>query len=69
VTLTHLVLLSLLFSFLLFLLFCSCVCVCGYLRMYVRAYLAISCVSANDKVKHIKSKIRYVFYKKINKIK
>jgi len=39
--------------------FCVCVCVCVYLRMYVRAYLAILCVSANDNVKHIKSNIRY----------
>ena len=28
--------------------------VCVYLCMYVRAYLAIPCVSANDNVKHIK---------------
>jgi len=35
----------------------------------VRAYLAISCVSANDDVKHIKSNIRYVLYKKIDKMK
>jgi len=34
--------------------------------MYVRAYLAIPCVSANDNVKHIKSNIGYVFDKKIN---
>ena len=27
--------------------------------MYVRAYLAIPCVSANDNVKHTKSNIRY----------
>jgi len=33
-----------------------------HLRIYVRVYLAISCVSANDNVKHIKSNIRYVFY-------
>jgi len=32
-----------------------CVCVCLYLSMYVRAYLAIPCVSANDNVKHMKS--------------
>jgi len=32
-----------------------------YLRMYVRAYLAIPCVSANDNVKHIKSNIRNMF--------
>jgi len=50
---------------------CVCVCVCVYLRMYVRAYLAISCVLANDNVKHIKSNIRYVFHKseKIDKMK
>ena len=52
-----------------FLLFFLGVCACVYLRMYVRAYLAIPCVSANDNVKHIKSNIRYVFYKKINKMK
>jgi len=46
-----------------------CVCVCVYLRMYVRAYLAIPCVSANDNVKHMKSNIRYVFDKKINTMK
>jgi len=28
-------------------------------RMYVRAYLAIPCVSADDNVKHTKSNIRY----------
>jgi len=37
--------------------------------MYVRAYLEILWVSANDNVKHIKSNIRYVFYKKMNKMK
>jgi len=42
-----------------------CVRVCVYLRMYVRAYLAIPCVSANDNVKHTKSNIRYD--NKINK--
>ena len=55
-----------------FLCLCVCVCVCVCLcdlRMYVLAYLAISCVSANDNVKHIKSNIRYAFYKKINKMK
>jgi len=45
------------------------VCVDVYLRVYVRAYMAIPCVSANDNAKHIKSNIRYVFSKKINKIK
>jgi len=35
----------------------------------VRAYFAIPCVSANDNVKQAKSNIRYVFYKKIDKIK
>jgi len=35
--------------------------------MYVRAYLAIPCVSANDNVKHTKSNIRYD--NKINKMK
>jgi len=45
------------------------VCVCVYLRVYVCAYLAIPHVSANDNVKHIKSNIRYTFYKKINKMK
>jgi len=48
---------------------CVSVCVCVYLRMCVHAYLAIPCVLANDNVKHIKSHIRYVFYKKIDKIK
>jgi len=52
------------FCFLLFL-----VCLCVYFRMYVRAYLAFSCVSANDNVKHIKSNIRYVVYTKIDKMK
>jgi len=57
-------------STLLFLLFFfSLGCVCVFLRVYVRAYLAISCASANDNVNHIKSNIRYVFYKKINKMK
>jgi len=39
--------------------------------MYVRAYLAISCVSANENVKHIESNIRYMFDKenKQNEIK
>ena len=36
-----------------------CVRACMYLRMYVRAYLTIPCVSANDNVKHTKSNIRY----------
>jgi len=45
------------------------VCVRVYLRMHVRAYLAIPCVSANDNVKHIKSNIRYVFYEKTNQMK
>ena len=36
-----------------------CVRVCVYLRMYVHAYLAIPCVSANNNVKHTKSNIRY----------
>jgi len=44
-----------------------CVRVCVYLRMYVRAYLAISCVSANDNVKQTKTNIRYD--NKINKMK
>ena len=35
---------------------CACVRVS---RMYVRAYLAVPCVSANDNVKHTKSNIRY----------
>jgi len=48
---------------------CECVCVCVYLRMYVRAYLSIPCVSANDNVQHIKSNIKHVFYKKIDKMK
>jgi len=45
------------------------VCMCVYLRMYVRAYLAIPCVSPNVNVEHIKSNIRFVFYKKIDKMK
>jgi len=46
------------------------VCVCVCLRMYVRAYLAIPCAQANDdNVKHIKSNIRCVLYKKISKMK
>ena len=52
----------------LFLLF-FLVCVCVYLRVKVRAYLVIPCVSANGSIKHIKLNIRYVFYKKINKMK
>jgi len=52
------------FSFLVCFVF-VCVCVCVYLRMYVRAYLAISCVSANDNVKHTNSNIDYD--NKINK--
>ena len=43
-----------------------CVCVCVYLCTYVRAYLAIPRVSANDNVKHTKSNIRYD--EKTNKI-
>ena len=35
--------------------FFLCVRVCVYLRMYVRAYLAIPYVLANDNVKHTKS--------------
>jgi len=48
---------------------CVCVCVCVYLRTYVRAYLAIPSVSANDNVKHINSNFRHVFDKKINEMK
>jgi len=64
---------SLFFSFPIFLTLstfstCVCVCVCVYRCMYVSAYLAIPCVLANDNVKHIKSNIRYVFYKKINEM-
>ena len=58
------------FFFLIFLLylfaFFACVRVCVS-RMYVRAYLAIPCVSANDTIKHTKSNIRYD--NKINKMK
>jgi len=43
---------------------CACVCVS---RMYVRAYLAIPCVSADDNVKHTKSNTTYD--NKINKMK
>ena len=45
---------------------CVCVCVC-ISRLFVRAYLAIPCVSANDNVKHTKSNIRYD--NKINNMK
>jgi len=45
------------------------VCVYVYLRMNVRAYLTIPCVSANDNVKQINQILRYVIYKKINKMK
>ena len=38
--------------------FCVRACACVS-RMYVRAYLAIPCVSANDNGKHTKSNIRY----------
>ena len=36
-----------------------CVRVRVYLRMYVCAYLAIPCVSANDNVKHTNSNLKY----------
>jgi len=36
-----------------------CVRVFVYLCMYVRAYLAIPCVSANDNIKHTKTNVRY----------
>ena len=52
----------------LFLLFFGCVCACIFVCMCVRIW-QFQCVSGNDNVKHIKSKIRYVFYKKITKIK
>ena len=43
-----------------FCVFCFlCVRVCVYLFMYVREYLAITCVSANDDVKHTISNSRY----------
>ena len=45
------------FSFLCFSFLCVRVCV--YHCMYVRAYLAIPCVSANNNVKHTKPNIRY----------
>jgi len=45
---------------------CVCACVCVS-RMYVRAYLAIPCVSAKDNVKHTQSNIRYD--NEINKMK
>ena len=54
------------FSSFYFFFVCVCACVCVS-RMYVRAYLAIPCVSADDNVKHTKSNIRYD--NKINKIK
>jgi len=53
------------FAFFLLFLFYFSMCLC---HMYVRAYLANSCVTANDNVKHIESNIRYVFYKKIKQI-
>jgi len=40
-----------------------------YLLLYVRAHLAIPCVSANDNTKHIKTNFKCVFYKKTNKMK
>jgi len=52
-------LLSLNFPYFLILFF-LCVTVCVYLRMCVRAYLALPCVSASDNVNHIKLNIRYV---------
>jgi len=55
------------FALLLFLLFFVCVRVCAYLRMYVRAFLAI--LSVNDNVKRIKSNMRFVFDKQISKMK
>jgi len=39
--------------------FFLCVRVCVCLRIYVRAFVAISCVSANDNVQHTKLNIRY----------
>ena len=56
-------------GFFLCFLFFLCVCVCVYLHMYVRAYLVTPCVSANDDIKYIKSNSRYVFDRKINKMK
>jgi len=44
-----------------------CACVCVSRMYYVRAYLPIPCVSADDNVKHTKSNIRYD--NKINKMK
>ena len=55
---------SLFFCFFVF--FVLCVRVRVYLRMYVRAYLEIPCVSANDNVKHLKSNVRYLRDKKMN---
>jgi len=56
----------LIFLLFLFSFFCVCACVCVS-RVYVRAYLAIPCVSADDNVKHKKSNIRYD--NKLNQIK
>jgi len=55
------------FFLLFFCFFFVCVHLCVCLRMYVRAYLALPCVSANDNVKHTKSNIRYD--NRINKMK
>ena len=44
-----------------------CVRMCVFLRVYVRAYLAVPCVSANDDVMNTKSNIRYD--NKINKMR
>ena len=48
-------------SFLFFCFLFLCVLVCVYLchMIYVRAYLAIPCVSTNNNVKDTKSNIRY----------
>jgi len=51
---------SFFFSPYFFVLFFLCVTVCVYLRMCVRAYLDLPCVSASDNVNHIKLNIRYV---------
>ena len=56
-------------SFLFFCFLFLCVLVCVYLchMIYVRAYLAIPCVSTNNNVKHTKSNIRYDKKMKWNK--
>ena len=55
------------FFFVCFLFLCVRVCVSPRPCMYVRAYLAITCVSANDHVKHTKSNHDIRYDNQINK--